>query len=163
MENLHPGLFTFFLSLVTFLVTIGVSWGVYKTQISNLIKKIDDLEISHGKFKQWVYDAFEGYDKEVELLEKELNKKINDDIKELNYKRDLQFKELEKAVRVVENRCAARAVYTESIPRLVAELQDVKIEVGSMPSKLSNELTKSFSEEYQKIIAVIVNKENNKK
>ena len=148
--DLNKDLFTILVNAATLLLIGGISWGVYKTKIANITEEIKNS----GVFKKWVYTSFDSVDTEINDLEKELNKHIEQLIKEVM----LSLKDVEKSIWLIENRCASREAYTKTIPQLTDDLNKLRIEVSTLPSKLSSDIAKSFSEEYQKIISVIVNK-----
>lgn len=156
--DIAPALLTFGLNVLTVTLALGVSWGVYKTKITAMINDHTALLTKHENLEKTVKENADTTDSDNIELEKELNKKIDIIVKELNIKVDSSIKDIDRAIRLIENRCVAREAYVNSIPHLTEELNKVRMEVNALPSKLSNELTKTFSEEYQKIISVIVNK-----
>ena len=155
---MSPSLLTFGLNVITATLALGISWGVYKTKIADMVRKHTELSDRHDKLKTWTEEEIDAIDIAKNALDKEINKKIDEYIKESTHKVDSAIRELERGVWTIETKCAAREVYIKAVPQLVDDLNKLKLEVTALPSKLSNEITKTFSEEYQKIIAVIVNK-----
>jgi len=156
--EIAPALLTFGLNVLTATLALGISWGVYKTKIAVMLKDYSNLLSKYDKLEEAVLNNAEESTEARNNLDRALNKKIDDSFKEYNKCIHDSLKELEKGAWVIENRCAAREVYINSIPHLTEDINKIRIEVNALPSKLSHELTKTFSEEYQKIIAVIVNK-----
>lgn len=153
--DIAPAFLTFGLNILTATLALGISWGVYKTKIADILRDHIALLDKYDKLEKKVTDNADDNESDSTALGKELNKKIDDSIKELNVRVDNSVKEIDKALHTIENRCVAREAYVTSIPHLTEELNKVRIEVNALPSKLSNELTKTFSEEYKKIITVI--------
>lgn len=159
--DIAPVFFTFGLNVATAVLALGISWGVYKTKIAVMVNDYNILLSKHDRLEKTVLDNADANESCNHALDKEINKKIDDSIREVNRRADAAIKDIEKSIWSLETKFVSREVYINYIPTLTEDLNKLRIEVNALPSKLSNELTKTFSEEYQKIISVIVNKGHN--
>lgn len=72
---------------------------------------------------------------------------------------DSNFKDLNTSLKEIENVCFCRKTSVEKIPDLDERVRQLEIDVGVLPSKLSEELSKAFSEEYKNIVSTLSNKD----
>lgn len=131
--------------IITNIATVGIVWGIYKNKIDTLIKDQNALK-----------EKMDTKSTEIDIKLKEVITEISDTVDEAIKEHNLNIKEINKELGSIDNRCASRSAYITAIPQVMEDLNKLKIEVSSLPSKLSSEIAKSFSEEYQRIISNIV-------
>lgn len=107
------------------------------SNINTVKNDITSLKTRVGKLE----DEDKNIEKLVELRYREMKKYV-----------DSNFKEFNTSLQEMKNICYCRKGSVEKIPDIDARVRQLEIDVGVLPSKLSEELSKAFSEEYKNIV-----------
>ena len=68
---------------------------------------------------------------------------------------DSNLKDLSSSLQEIRNICYCRKSNVDKIPNIDERIRQLEIDVGVLPSKLSEELAKAFSEEYKNIVSTL--------
>ena len=135
----------------------GVIIGIYKNRISNLNADVDknaeQYEKDIGNVKAYVDTSKNLYNSDMckfkESIEKELTQLTNEIVTEI--------KDLNHRLKDIENNCSLRSTWVNMIPSINDRIKDIEVRVGTLPYQLSEELSKTFSNEYKNIVTILKN------
>lgn len=143
------------ISIIGSAVSVGIIFGSLKGKVQEL----SNLLANRRKYNDHSIDNIHGdvhalYNKTDDIIERNQNLKnyIDDKLERNRNYMETNVKDLSDSIKDIQKTCAVRKQKVDLIPDLNEKIRQLEIEVGVLPTKLSEELSKAFSDEYKKII-----------
>lgn len=163
------------ISIVGTLVSIGTVFGLLRGKVNGMEDSLTNLK---EKFSTDVENLKQNQDFKVNNLRdtlddkhSSLSDKINNcfskvelmDEKYTNLRSyvNIEIKDVNQAVKKIADNYLVRQQNVDSIPDLSERIKKLEIEVGVLPSQLSEELSRAFSDEYKKLVTSLSKNKNN--
>lgn len=129
----------------------------YDHKISELDKKVEDRyqtikESLDDKYTSFIGKLDNCYSK-IELIDDKFNG--------LRNHFNIEIKDVNQSVKKIADNCLLKKHSIDSIPDLSDRVKKLEIDIGVLPSKLSEELSRAFSDEYKKLVTSLSKNKNN--
>jgi hypothetical protein len=161
------------ISIVSTLISVGAVFGLLKGKISSLdtdIKHSNDLfssniskiksDIRHNNTNQAdklkvvsdkIDDKFQSSTEKINALKYKVDV-FDDKYNNLRNHVDVEVKDINREIKKITDNCLLRQHNIDNIPDLSERVKKLEIEVGVLPTKLSDEISMAFSNEYKKLV-----------
>ena len=157
-----------YISLIMAIVSIigsAISAGVVFGSLKGKVNELSNLLNGRKKYNDNSIDDISNnisylYSKTSELDEKEheLRKYVDNKFEVNRNYIDSSLKDVNNGIRNIQETCAARKSKIDLITNLNEKVKQLEIDVGVLPSKLSKELSRAFSEEYKNLFTTLSDK-----
>lgn len=151
-----------FISILGTAASVGVVFGTFRGRI----KQNENNLYNYKEFNEKSINVLE---KDIDNLETKVNstnktnqmqdKLIEEKSENLRNYVDTEFKSVNHEIQDIQRQCVCRKNNVDMVPALAEKVKKLEIDVGVLPSKLSEELSKAFSEEYKKLVSTLADKD----
>lgn len=129
----------------------------YDHKISELDKKVEDR---HQTIKESLDDKYTSFIGKLDNCYSKIEL-IDDKFNGLRNHFNIEIKDVNQSVKKIADNCLLKKHSIDSIPDLSDRVKKLEIDIGVLPSKLSEELSRAFSDEYKKLVTSLSKNKNN--